>query len=96
MLQIVYLPSVNRVFGVHNFIDVLRDAARNFIAPPALLPKSNLLQNPQAKDCVDKFLAHCANFFAVLLQTTGHNRARQRDRLAYLFENCAALQDEVL
>ncbi|XP_058810914.1 N-alpha-acetyltransferase 35, NatC auxiliary subunit [Phymastichus coffea] len=94
MLQIVYLPSVNRVFGVHNFIDILRDAARNFIAPPALLPKSSLLQNTQAKECVDKFLAHCASFFAILLQTTGHNRARQRDRLAYLFENCAALQDE--
>ena len=95
MLQIVYLPIANRVFGVHNFPDVLKDAAKNFIAPPALMPKSTLLQNHQAKECVDNFLIHCANFFSTLLQTSGHNRARQRDRLAYLFENFAALQDEV-
>ena len=96
MLQIVYLPSSNRIFGVHNFAEVLKDAAKNFIAPPSLLPKSTLLQNHQAKDCVDNFLLHCVNFFSTLLQTSGHNRARQRDRLAYLFENFAALQDEVM
>ena len=95
MLQIVYLPATNRVFGVHNFTDVLKDAARNFIAPPALMPKSTLLQNHQAKECVDSFLGHCVSFFGTLLQTSGHNRARQRDRLAYLLENIAALQEEV-
>ncbi|OXU25008.1 hypothetical protein TSAR_013448 [Trichomalopsis sarcophagae] len=92
MLQIVYL--FNRVFVTDNFADLLKDAARNFIAPPALMPRSTLLQSHQAKECVDNFLAHCANFFSTLLQTTGHNRARQRDRLAYLFDNFAALQDE--
>jgi hypothetical protein len=95
MLQIVYFPTPNRVFGVHNFLDVLKDAARNFIAPPALMPKTILLQNHQAKEFVDSFLGHCANVFGTLLQISGHNRARQRDRLAYLFENFANLQDEV-
>ncbi|XP_014213220.1 N-alpha-acetyltransferase 35, NatC auxiliary subunit [Copidosoma floridanum] len=94
MLQIIYLPTPYRVFGVHNFADVLKDAARNFIAPPVLMPKSTLLQQHQAKEFVDNFLGHCANFFGTLLQTSGHNRARQRDRLAFLFENFAALQDE--
>lgn len=95
MLQIVYLPSTNRVFGVHNFADVLRDAARNFIAPPALMPKSTLLQNHQAKEYVDSFLSHCVTLFGNLLQLSGHNRARQRDKLAHLLEDFATLQDEV-
>lgn len=95
MLQIVYLPITNRVFGVHNFADVLRDAARNFIAPPVLLPKSTLLQNHQAKEYVDSFLSHCVSLFGNLLQLSGHNRARQRDKLAHLLEDFATLQDEV-
>ena len=95
MLQIVYLPTTNRVFGVHNFADVLRDAARNFIAPPVLLSKSTLLQNHQAKEYVDSFLSHCVSLFGNLLQLSGHNRARQRDKLAHLLEDFATLQDEV-
>ncbi|KAG7201584.1 hypothetical protein KM043_004329 [Ampulex compressa] len=94
MLQIMYLPVTNRVFGVQNFADVLRDAARNFIAPPSLMPKSTLLQNYQAKDYVDNFLLHCVSLFGSLLQLSGHNRARQRDKLAHLLEDFATLQDE--
>lgn len=95
MLQIVYLPTTNRVFGVQNFVDVLKDAARNFIAPPVLMPKSTLLQNHQAKEYVDSFMSHCVSLFTSLLRLTGHNRARQRDKLAHLLEDFAALQDEV-
>ncbi|XP_043478870.1 N-alpha-acetyltransferase 35, NatC auxiliary subunit [Leptopilina heterotoma] len=94
LLQIVYLPSTSRVFGLQSFNDVLRDAARNFIAPPALMPKNVLLQNHQAKECVDTFLNHCANLFGNLLQLSGHNRARQRDKLAHLLDDFATLQDE--
>lgn len=95
MLQIVYLPTANRVFGVHNFADVMRDAARNFIAPPVLMPKSTLLQNHQAREYVDSFMSHCVCLFGMLLQLSGHNRARQRDKLAHLLEDFASLQDEV-
>lgn len=95
MLQIVYLPTTNRVFGVHNFADVLKDAARNFIAPPVLMPKSTLLQNHQAKEYVDSFFSRCVTLFGSLLQLTGHNRARQRDKLAHLLEDFATLQDKV-
>jgi hypothetical protein len=45
----MYLPQCNRVFGTLNFVDVLRDAAKNFIFPPALMPKSTLLNNAQVK-----------------------------------------------
>lgn len=95
MLQIVYLPTTNRVFGVQNFADVLKDAARNFIGPPVLMPKSTLLQNHQAKEYVDSFMYHCVTLFSSLLQLTGHNRARQREKLAHLLDDFAVLQDEV-
>lgn len=44
---------------------------------------------------VDTFLSHCTRPFANLLQLCGHNRARQRDKLAHLLEEFTALQDEV-
>lgn len=58
------------------------------------MPKSTLLYNPQAKEYVDSFLSHCTRPFRILLQLCGHNRARQRDKLAHLLEDFAALQDE--
>ncbi|KAK6630155.1 hypothetical protein RUM44_005709 [Polyplax serrata] len=101
ILQILYLPpcnvystQYNRVFGSDLSADVLREAAKGFIAPPSLMPKSSLLSNPQAKEYVDTFLSHCTRPFGNLLQLCGHNRARQRDKLAHLLEDFAALQDE--
>lgn len=94
ILQLLYLPQCNKVFGTLNFVDVLRDAAKNFIFPPALMPKSTLLYNPQAKEYVDTFLSHCVRPFGNLIQLCGHNRARQRDKLAHLLEDFATLQDE--
>ena len=49
VLQLLYLPQCNKVFGTLNFVDVLRDAAKNFIFPPALMPKSTLLNSAQVK-----------------------------------------------
>ncbi|XP_063981610.1 N-alpha-acetyltransferase 35, NatC auxiliary subunit [Diachasmimorpha longicaudata] len=94
MLQIVYLPVCNRVFGVNTFTDYLREAARNFSAPPALFSRSTLLQNHQARECVELFFYHCTSLFGSLLQLSGHNRARQRDKLAHLLEDFATLHDE--
>jgi hypothetical protein len=44
---------------------------------------------------VETFLNHCVRPFGNLVQLCGHNRARQRDKLAHLLEDFAALQDEV-
>jgi hypothetical protein len=49
VLQLLYLPKYNKVFGTFNVVDVLKDAAKNFIFPPALMPKSTLLSNAQVK-----------------------------------------------
>jgi len=50
---------------------------------------------PQARDYVENFLKHCSRSFIQLIQLCGHNRARQRDKLAHLLEDFAELQDEV-
>jgi hypothetical protein len=49
----------------------------------------------QAKEYVETFLNHCVRPFGNLMQLCGHNRARQRDKLAHLLEDFATLQDEV-
>lgn len=41
------------------------------------------------------FFEHCTRPFAGLIQICGHNKARQRDKLAHLMEDFSALQDEV-
>ena len=54
-----------------------------------------MYNNPAAKECVDAFLTHAIRPLMMLIQITGHNRARQRDKWARLLEEFAALQDEV-
>ena len=41
------------------------------------------------------FLTHAVRPVMMIIQITGHNRARQRDKWARLLEELAALQDEV-
>lgn len=78
---------------IANLRDILKEAVKTFICPPALVSKA-LLNNFQARQCVDTFLIHCARPFANFLQLCGHNRARQRDKLAHLLEEFTTLQDE--
>ena len=54
-----------------------------------------LYNNPAAKECVELFLTHSLRPVMMIIQITGHNRARQRDKWARLLEEFAALQDEV-
>lgn len=44
---------------------------------------------------MDSFFNRCVRPFEQLIQTCGHNRARQRDKVAHLLEEFAMLQDEV-
>ncbi|XP_038208428.1 N-alpha-acetyltransferase 35, NatC auxiliary subunit isoform X1 [Zerene cesonia] len=77
----------------HVFIEILRDSVKCFVNPPALTAKSGT-GAPPAREFVENFLARCVRPFAVLLQVCGHNRARQRDKLAMLLDEFAALQEE--
>ncbi|BES95699.1 unnamed protein product [Nesidiocoris tenuis] len=94
IMQLLFLPQCSRAGDTINFIDAIRDAARTFISPPVLMPRSGLLSNPQAKEYLECFLGHCVRPFSNLIQLCGHNRARQREKLAHLLEDFANLQDE--
>ncbi|XP_072402055.1 N-alpha-acetyltransferase 35, NatC auxiliary subunit-like isoform X2 [Diabrotica undecimpunctata] len=86
-LQMMYPGSTG------NLKDILKESVKSFISPPALISKT-LLNNSQAKHYVDTFLSHCTRPFTLFLQLCGHNRARQRDKLAHILEDFASLQDE--
>lgn len=81
------------------FPDILRDSCRGFMAAPALLPAprsspASPLHTLQVKLCLDTFFSQCCRPFGLLLQATGHNRARQRDKIAQLLEEFSTVQEE--
>ncbi|XP_023934017.1 N-alpha-acetyltransferase 35, NatC auxiliary subunit isoform X2 [Bicyclus anynana] len=77
----------------HAFLDILRDSVRSFVNPPSLAVKL-AGANPPAREFVENFLLRCVRPFAMLVQVCGHNRARQRDKIAVLLDDFAALQEE--
>ncbi|XP_026463560.1 N-alpha-acetyltransferase 35, NatC auxiliary subunit isoform X2 [Ctenocephalides felis] len=86
VLQTLYIPT--------SLPESLKEAARQFIAPPSLMPRSPILSNHEAKECIESFFNYCARPFANLLQLCGHNRARQRDKLARLIKEFSSIHDE--
>ncbi|XP_058458591.1 N-alpha-acetyltransferase 35, NatC auxiliary subunit isoform X3 [Malaya genurostris] len=94
ILQTLYLPSHDMVFGTRKLTEVLKESAKAFIAPPVLLSDNPLSSNPAACNCVDSFFAYNEHTFSVLFEICGYNRARQRDKLGIMLSNFANLQDE--
>ena len=58
--------------------------------------RSALYNNAQAKQYVDAWFVQVVRPFTALVQITGHNRARQRDKWAHILEDLSALQEEVI
>lgn len=95
ILQVLYLPQLNYAAGSQQFVDCLKNTVRSFTKPPSLNPKNVVMSsNSQAKDYVETFLNHCVRPMATLAQICGHNRARQREKLAQILEDLVALHDE--
>ncbi|XP_058830797.1 N-alpha-acetyltransferase 35, NatC auxiliary subunit isoform X2 [Topomyia yanbarensis] len=94
ILQTLYLPSHDMVFGTRKLTEVLKESAKAFIAPPVLLSDNPLSTNTNACNCVDSFFAYNEHTFSVLFEICGYNRARQRDKLGIMLSNFANLQDE--
>jgi len=84
------------------FVDLLRDSCKGFMAPPCLLPapktlpghQTSPLHSLQVKLCLDAFFSQCCRPFILVLQASGHNRARQRDKIAQVLEDFCAAQEE--
>ncbi|ESO92094.1 hypothetical protein LOTGIDRAFT_202629 [Lottia gigantea] len=94
VLQLAVLPQNRRIYGSHTVIDFMKETIRNFIAPPALSTKCSLYNNSQAKDYVDALLNQGVRPIRNILEITGHNRARQRDKWAHILEELSNLQEE--
>lgn len=47
VLQVLYLPVPFKVFGGMTLTDVLKESVKAFIAPPVLMQKNPLFNNPQ-------------------------------------------------
>ena len=84
------------------FPELLRDSCKSFMAPACLLPAPRTppgqppspLHTLQVKLCLDAFFSQCCRPFGLLLQATGHNRARQRDKISCVLEDFCAVQEE--
>lgn len=95
VLQCLYFPQTNTVFGITLVSDMLRDSAKAFCAPPELMLRT---MPAHAKYCIDTFFNYCMNMysFVMFIQVCGYNRARQRDKLARLLDDFGNLQEEVV
>lgn len=74
--------------------ETIREAIRAFNSPPSIAEKSSLSSNPKANELADAFISRAVRPVKSIIHALGHNRARQRDKLAHLLEEFAALQDE--
>lgn len=93
VLQKFYIHST-LIMGHIPLKEFLRDSARHFIAPPALMPCNPLSQLELAQKFVDIFLDRALPTMYSFLKICGFNRARQRDKLVQLLDDCVNLQDE--
>ena len=78
-----------------SFQDQLRDSCKFFLAPPVLTMFNTPPYNAKAiREYVDGFFSQCCRPMCMLVQTFGHNRARQRDKIPNLLEELAIVQEE--
>ena len=83
-----------------SFPDMLRDCCKQFMAPPCLLPapksspgqSTSPLHSLEVKLLLDSFFSQCCRPFGLLLQATGHNRARQRDKISMVLDEFCTVQ----
>ena len=78
-----------------SFQEQLRDACKAFLAPPVLTMHKSAPYNARAiREYVEGFFSQCCRPMCMLIQTFGHNRARQRDKIPNLLEELALVQEE--
>ena len=78
-----------------SFQEQLKDACKAFLAPPVLTMCKTAPYNAKAiREYVEGFFSQCCRPMCMLIQTFGHNRARQRDKIPNLLEELALVQEE--
>ncbi|XP_033107561.1 N-alpha-acetyltransferase 35, NatC auxiliary subunit-like [Anneissia japonica] len=95
ILQLIFLPYNNkRVFGVELLQDSIKEYLRTHVCFPVFMVRHPLYNHQQAKEHIDAFLSKAVRPICQLMQVHGHNRARQREKLAHALEELSSLQDE--
>ncbi|CAG7837363.1 unnamed protein product [Allacma fusca] len=97
ILQLLYSPMRFKRPGVEDMLESMKESVRTYISPSVMSSQWKGSSSGLAKEvneCVEMFFDRCAAPFASLLMACGHNRARQRDKLAHLLEDFACLQLE--
>ena len=95
-VKVISFVSVSRKRNISLiFQDLLKDACKSFIAPLALTMKSPPFNSPQVKEGVETFFSQWCRPMGLIIQTFGHNSARQRDKIPTLLEELAIAQEEV-
>jgi len=93
LLQSLIFHTNYKIFGKHALTDVIRDSIKLFNGSPSIADFTELT-NPEAKTVVQEFLLKAVKPMSFLIEAYGHNRARQRERLAALLEELGLLQQE--
>lgn len=92
MLQLFYLPPSGLVFGETAFVKIIKDSCKQFIKPPILSGQVNV--DTSTKDIVEAFFNRCLIPFKNVIQTYGHNRARQREKIAIVLKDFVCIMEE--
>lgn len=79
MLVLFYQPQSGLVLGERTFVQMIREAFKQFIPTPLLSSKCGL--DAAIKDRIQAFFEVAAANFKGMLQIFGYNRARQREKI---------------
>ncbi|CAF0739540.1 unnamed protein product [Didymodactylos carnosus] len=100
LLLLSYLPSAQgiplpgrKIFGQFIFSDYIKLEMKSFILPPILTLK-HIQIDQTTFDIVENFFQRSAVLFSNLFYSLCNNRARTREKLSNLLEECSVLQDE--
>lgn len=92
VLQLTYVPQACTPASRDQFVELIRDASNKFIRPPCL--QSRFVSTNGSKQAIESFFVNSLRPMLSLLQIQGHNRARQREKLAQILDELTAFQSE--
>lgn len=91
VLQLIFIKQGNGMYPSTRFSKILKDSVVSFC--PKTSTDILYFGDVQIKVQVDVYLEDCNNYFKSLVQVFGHNRARQREKIAHILQDFGKLQE---
>lgn len=88
-------PELLKVLAETSMEATMAEAIRNFVDPKLLLPMSPFVATKEGKEIWEVTLSEMVNVLTALVQVTGFNRARQREKLTQCIEELCSLHKYV-